>query len=141
MGILEADPIKKVEIKEKLKKRYLRRTRKPSETKLYSRNLVKGINNWAILLVRYSGPFLKRTKEELQQINQRTRKPMTKHKALHPRDDVERLYVPRKEGRRGLASTEDIIDASIQRLEDHIKKRRRRPVTATRNKADNTRTH
>ena len=27
--------------------------------KLYSKNLLKEINNWAILLVRYSGPFLK----------------------------------------------------------------------------------
>ena len=29
---------------------------------------------------------------------------MTIHKALHHRDDVDRLYVPRKEGQRGLAS-------------------------------------
>ena len=42
------------------------------------------------------------------------------HKALHPRDDVDWLYVSRKEGGRGLASTEDIVDVSIQRLEDLI---------------------
>ena len=36
------------------------------------------------------------------------------HKALHPKDDVDRLYVPRKEGRRGLASIEDSVDTSIQ---------------------------
>ena len=45
---------------------------------------------------------------------------MTMHKALHPRDDVDRLYVSRKEGRRGLASIKDNVDASIQRLEDYI---------------------
>ena len=55
-------------------------------------------------------------------MDQRTRKLMTTHKALHPRDDVDRLYVSRKEGRRGLASTEDSIEASIQRLEDNIEK-------------------
>ena len=38
---------------------------------------------------------------------------MTIHKALHPRDDVDRLYVSRKEGGRRLASFEDSIDASI----------------------------
>ena len=32
---------------------------------------------------------------------------MTMHKALHPRDDVDTLYVSRKEGGRGLASIED----------------------------------
>ena len=44
------------------------------------------------------------------------------HKALHPRDDVDRLYAPRREGGRGLTSTEDSIDASIQQLEDYIEK-------------------
>ena len=47
---------------------------------------------------------------------------MTMQKALHPRDDVDRLYVSRKEGGRGLASIEDNVNASIQRLEDYIEK-------------------
>ena len=77
MGILEADAIKQVEMKEKIKKEYLRRTRKLLETKLSSRNLIKGINTWAVPLIRYSGPFLKWTREELKQMDQRTRKLMT----------------------------------------------------------------
>ena len=48
------------------------------------------------------------------------------HKAFHPRDDVDRLYVSRKEGGRGLASIEDTVDASIQRLEDYIEKHKRK---------------
>ena len=60
------------------------------------------------------------------------------HKALHPRDDVDRLYVSRKEGGRGLASIEDSIDASIHRLEDYIEKHERELITAIRNKRDNT---
>ena len=67
-------------------------------------------------------PFLKWTRDELRQMDPRTRKLMTMHKALHPRDDDDRLYVPRKEGGRGLASIENSVDASIQRLEDYIKK-------------------
>ena len=51
-------------------------------------------------------------------MDQRTRKLMTMYKALHPRDDIERMYVSRKEGGRGLA-VKDSIDASIQRLELH----------------------
>ena len=46
LGVLEADTIKQVEIKNKIQKEYLRRTRKLLETKLSSRNLVKGINTW-----------------------------------------------------------------------------------------------
>ena len=63
---------------------------------------------------------------------------MTMHKALHPRDDVDRLYVPRKEGGRGLASIEVSVDTSIQRLEDHIEKYERGLITATRNNTDDT---
>ena len=54
LGILEADTIKQAETKEKIQKEYLRRTRKLLETKLNSRNLIKGINTWAVPLVRYS---------------------------------------------------------------------------------------
>ena len=52
------------------------------------------------------------------------------HKALHPRNDVDRLYVSRKEGVRGLASIEDSVDASIQRLEDYIEKHEQGMITA-----------
>ena len=63
---------------------------------------------------------------------------MTMHKALHPRDDMDRLYVPRKEGGRGLASTEDNVDASIQWLEDYIEKHEGGLITAIRNNTDKT---
>ena len=43
------------------------------------------------------------------------------HKLLHLREDVHRLYVSRKEGRRGLASIQDSVNASIQKLEEYIK--------------------
>ena len=57
LGILEADTIKQVEMKEKIQKEYLKRTRKLLETKLCSRNLIKWINTWSVSLVRYSDPF------------------------------------------------------------------------------------
>ena len=85
LGILEVDSIKQVEMKGKIKKEYLRRTRKLLKIKLYCRNLIKGINTWAVLLVRYLGLFLKWKREELQQIDQRTRKLMMVHLALYLR--------------------------------------------------------
>ena len=71
-------------------------------------------------------------------MDQRTRKLMTMHKALHPRDDVDRLYVSRKQGGRGLASIEDTVDVSIQRLEDYIEKHERGLITIIRIDTDNT---
>ena len=138
LGILKADTIKQVEMKDKIRKEYLRRTINQLETKLSSRSLIKRINTWTVHFVRYSGPLLKWTRDELKQIDQRTRKLMTMHKALHPRDDVNRLYVSRKEGGRGLASIEDSVDASKPRLEDYIEKHERGLITAIRNDTDNT---
>ena len=60
------------------------------------------------------------------------------HKALHPRDNVDRLYVSRKEGGGGLASIEDTVDASIQRLEDYLEKDEGGLIIAIRNGTDNT---
>ena len=134
---MEADTIKKVEIKNKIQKEYLRRTRKLQETKLSSRNFIKGINTWAVL-VRYLGHFLKWTRDEFKQIDLRRRKLMTMHKALHPRDNVNRQYISRKERGRGFASIEDSVDASIQRLEDYIQKHDGGLITAIRNDTDNT---
>ena len=68
-------------------------------------------NTWAVPLIRYSGPFLMWTKE-LKQMEKRKKRTNILHKALHPRDDVDRIYTPRK-GWRGLASSEDNGDASI----------------------------
>ena len=42
-------------------------------------------------------------------------------KVLHPRDDVDILYVSRKEMGREIASIQDSVDVSIQNLEDNIK--------------------
>ena len=54
------------------------------------------------------------------------------HKALHRKDDINRLYVLRKGGS-GLASIKDSVDPSIWRLEDYIKKRKERLITASSN--------
>ena len=44
-----------------------------------SQNLIKGINTWAVLLVRYSGQLLKRIREEYKQMDQRTIKSCIRH--------------------------------------------------------------
>ena len=63
---------------------------------------------------------------------------MTMDKVLHLRDDVDRVYVSRKEGGSGLASIEDNVDTSIQQLEDYIEKHEEGLITAIRNETDNT---
>ena len=70
-------------------------------------------------------------------MKQRTRKLMTMHKALHPRGNIDRQYVSRKEEGRGFASIKDGVDSSIQRLQDYIQKHKRGLFTAIKNETDN----
>ena len=94
------------------------------------------MNTRAVPLVRYSGPFLKRTREEFKQMEQRTRK----LKTLHLRDDVDRQYLSRKRGR-WLAIIEENVDVSRKRLADYIEKHEGILITTTRNNTDNTRSN
>ena len=66
------------------------------KSKLNSGNLVQGVDIWAVSLLRYSAGFISWRKCELQAINRKTRKLFTIYEGLHPKSDVDRLYIPRK---------------------------------------------
>ena len=83
------------------------------------------MNTYDFPRIRYSGPFFKWTREELQQMDQQTRGHMTMHRALLIRDDIDRLCVSRNKSGRGFASIEDCIDTSIRGLEDYKKRARK----------------
>ena len=82
-------------------KEYIRRIRNVLKTKLNGGNLVRGVNTLAVSLSRYSAAFISWRKSELQVIDRKNRKLFTMYGALHIKSDVERLYIPRKEGERG----------------------------------------
>ena len=111
MGV---DAIKQVEMKEK--KRESQENQKDTKDKTILLETYQSEKYLGCSLIKYSQPFLKLT------IDQNTRNIITIHKALHTSDEVDRLYVSRKEGGRKFASVEDSVDGSIQRLEDYIKK-------------------
>ena len=70
-------------------------------------------------------------------MDQRSRKLMTVHKALHVRDYIDIIYASRKEGGRGVAKIQDSIHSWIRRLEDYIKKSKEKLLTVTRNNTFN----
>ena len=102
----------------------------------YEKELKTLIQTIRIYNLDCSGSFLKWAREEFRQMNQKTRKLTTMHKALHSSGDIDRLYVSRKEGRE-FASIEDCVVASTQRLEDYIKKSKERFISAANNCIEN----
>ena len=47
---------------------------------------------------------------------------MMMHKILHPKADVERLYVIRKEGGGGLTSIDECVDVVAKDIQTRVKK-------------------
>ena len=115
MGILEADRFLEEKMKLNVSKECIRRLRKVLKSKLNGENLVRGVNTLAVSVIRYSAAFVSWRKSELQAIDIKTRKLFTIYGALHPKSDVDRLYIPRKEGRRGLISIEDCVALAIRK--------------------------
>ena len=136
LGVFEADDLKRSEMKEKIKKEYKKRVRKVLETKLNGNNLIKAINTWAVAVIRYSAPFLDWNKDELLALDRRTKKLMTMHRALHPKSNVDRIYLSRKEGGRGLISIEDTTRTAILGLQKYIQESEEKLTIAARKPED-----
>ena len=122
LGILESDAIKSETMKQNIKTMYLKRVEKILKTKLNGGNTVRAINVWAISMVRYSAGIIEWTQEELRVMDRETRKRMRWNRALHPRADVHRLYLPRDKGGRGLMSVEDCVRLEEVSLSDYVKR-------------------
>ena len=73
--------------------------------------MIKPINAWAVAVVRYSAGVVGWTAKELKGIDITTRKRMTLAGAFHMRSSVDRLYIKRGKGGRGLIGVEDCVRA------------------------------
>ena len=120
LGILEADKFLEEKMKFNVSKEYIRRIRKVLKSKLNGGNLVCGVNTWAVSLLRYSAAFVSWRKSGVQAIDRKTGKLFTLYGSLHPKSDVDGLYMPRKEGGRGLISIEDCAELAMKGFEVYV---------------------
>ena len=100
------DEIKEHEIKIKVTAEYKRRLRLILKSKLNGKNKIQAINTWAVALLRYGAGIINWKVDELKKVDKTTRKTLTMYGALHPKSGIDRLYLKRKHGRRGLISIE-----------------------------------
>ncbi|KAL0883753.1 hypothetical protein ABMA27_015858 [Loxostege sticticalis] len=121
LGYNQARFIEHRDIKEKLKTEYYQRIHSICNKQLYSKNLFKAINTYAIPILTYSFGVIKWTNSELQALEIKTRTILTQHRYHHPKSAIERITLPRKEGGRGLIEIsqlhkKQIIDKNITPL-------------------------
>ena len=113
-------------MKEKLKSEYYRPVKLLARSKLYGGNAIKGINSWAVLVIRYTAGIIDWTAKELKTIDIRTRKIMTMAGMFHQKGDVDRLYLMRKDGGRGMISKEDCVRMEEKNLAQYIMRSKER---------------
>ena len=115
LGILEFDSVKEKEMKEAFATEYFRRVKQVCKSKLNGKNKINPLNTWAISLMRYGAV------NELDQMDRKTRKILTINREFHPKGDINRLYVSRKKGGRGLISCKNCIASEENNLGWYVK--------------------
>ena len=98
-------------MKERFTKEYKRRIKLILKSNLNSRNATSAMNIWAVAVMRYGAGIVKWTKEELEKLVRQTRKIMTMNGASHPKSDIDRLYIARQRGGRGLQSVLETVQS------------------------------
>jgi len=74
-------------------------------------------------ILRYSFGIIIWHQEELQKLDREARKLLTINGQHHPKAAVDRLYVPRKQGRRGLKQLEAVHAVEITKLVEYVEKK------------------
>ena len=97
------------------------------KSELNATNKIDAINTLAVPVVTYSLNIINWKMEELKCLDRKTRKLLTMHKMHHPKADVDRLYLPRTTGGRGLIQIETSyktttigLDTYLKDKEDHL---------------------
>jgi len=106
--------------KEKLKKEYLRRLRLVLSTELSAKYKIQAIGSLTVLELRYSFGILNWHQEDLQKLDRKTRKLLTIHGQHHKKADLDRFYVPRKQGGRGFMLLEAAHAVEITKLVEYV---------------------
>ena len=102
LGVTEGDGMQHSSKREKIRKECFRRVRSNLRSELNARNRIDEINSLALPVVTYSFTIINWSLTEIKKVDTKIRKLLTMHRMHHPKSDVNRLYLFRKEGGRQL---------------------------------------
>ena len=93
LGVLQLDKTMNKELKENIGNEYIGIVKLICKSNLNAENFISGMNAGVIGVIRYSGGIIDWTKEELQDMDRKTRKILTLNRCLHPRSSVAKFYM------------------------------------------------
>ena len=90
-------------------------------SELNARKRIDAINSLALPVVTYSFTIINWSLTEIKKVDTIIRKFLIMHQMHHPKsDDVNRFYLPRKEGGRGLVQFELSLKASVIGMDTYL---------------------
>ena len=119
LGILGGHDTCQEKMKDKVQKEYYKRVRAVLNSNLNGGNVTNAINIWAVATVLYGTGIIIWNKGELDKIERQKRKLLNMHRCLHPRSSVDRSYISRAQGGRGLLSAKDCVELERSSLFDY----------------------
>ena len=120
LGVNEGDGINHASMKEKIRKEYYRRIRLVLKTELNSKNRIEAINTLAVPVVQYGFNIINWNLADLNRLDTKTRKLLTSNNMHHPEADVDRLYLLRSSGGRGIIELETSYKTTTIGMQKHL---------------------
>lgn len=102
LGIKQALTIDDVNMRKTIEEQFLNRITKVLKTYLNAKAKITAINTWALPILTNTFGVLNWTNTDLDNLDRKVRTTMTKHRIHHPHASINRLYLPRSRGGRGL---------------------------------------
>ena len=116
LGIEELETIKHEAVKTRVKNNVKSKLRKLLATELNARNLFQAINKSILPLISYSFGVVNWNEDELKGYDIQIRKMLNMYRVFEINSDIDRLYLPRENGGRGLLSVWDVFRAKTSRI-------------------------
>jgi len=120
LGLAESNGIAHDEVKQSLIREYVIRTKKILDSPLIAKYMVKAINTFAVPILTYSFGPINWSQHELDKLDVILRKLMKQRGFHHPKAATERLYLPRREGGRGLVNLKELHERAVISLSHYI---------------------
>ncbi|KAL1446559.1 hypothetical protein WDU94_012428 [Cyamophila willieti] len=124
LGIHQQITINHSEIKKQYEASFMKRVTTILKTELNARNKIQSINCWAIPLLAYTFGIIAWTDTDLSNLNRKVRTTLTRYRSHHVHSATERLYLPRREGGRGLMDLQNVYSKQVVKLRTYFENKR-----------------
>ena len=120
LGVLESVSIKHANMKTKVLTTFKKRLKSILKTELNSKNIMTAIGEYALPVISYTFGVIHWTEGEIKNIDVVVRKHLNMFRMFPIMGDVDRLYIPREMGGRGLMSVWDSFVCTMARISHYI---------------------